>query len=239
MSSFLKFVGISIVSIIILIVLNNLLFQDEAKEEIAQTNTSKQKETAIDPKQTEENIKPIGQVKLATASSADTTQAPRSGEEIYKTTCSVCHLTGVANAPKIEDKAAWEPRVAAGLATLITNATNGKGAMPPRGGKADLSDDELKATIIYMTSLAGFDLSKSTPTVEPVSTPTATTPAEAIPATPPSPELAPQAPVPIAPEAAITPEAAALRYVLIPPTQPLPSAQPIAPQFPQQTAPIM
>jgi cytochrome c5 len=239
MSSFLKFSGISIASIIILILLNNLLFKHEANEEIAQT-----KEAAVDPKQTEENIKPIGQVTLAAASSTDAVQAPRSGEEIYKTTCSVCHLTGVANAPKIEDKAAWEPRVVAGLASLITNATNGKGAMPPRGGKADLSDDELKATILHMTKLAGFDLGEAT--VEQVSAPASVPPAaiSEVPASP-EPVVTPQAPIPAAseavikPEASITPEAAALGYVLVPPTQPLPSTQPIAPQFPQQTAPVM
>jgi len=271
MSSFLKFAGISIASIIILILLNNMLFKDEVKEESAKIAD---KETVVDLKQIAENIKPIGQVTLTAVANTGTAQVPRSAEEIYKTTCSVCHLTGVANAPKIDDKVAWEPRIAAGLAALITNATNGKGAMPPRGGKADLSDDELKATILYMTNLAGFELSESagenaavpssTPSEDPaaatlevlsapVVAPEASAPTSAItmpevPSTPapvtipeaPSaaPIVIPEAATPV-PEAAISPEAAALGYVLIPPIQPIPSIQPVAPQFPQPIVPMI
>jgi cytochrome c5 len=36
----------------------------------------------------------------------------RSGEQIYKAVCGACHETGVANAPKTGDKAAWAPRIA-------------------------------------------------------------------------------------------------------------------------------
>jgi len=85
----------------------------------------------------------------------------RTGEQIFNSVCSTCHNTGIANAPKITDKAAWQPRVANGLGELIKIASTGKGAMPPRGGAADISDEELKATILYMTQKAGFDLSST------------------------------------------------------------------------------
>jgi cytochrome c5 len=65
--------------------------------------------------------------------------------------CGACHNTGAAGAPKIDDKAAWAPRVAQGKAALITSVTNGKGAMPPKGG-ATLSDDEIKGVVDYVLS---------------------------------------------------------------------------------------
>ena len=85
---------------------------------------------------------------LATASLAQA----RTGEEIYKTKCFVCHLTGAAGAPKIDDKAAWAPRLATGMDALFTSVKNGKNAMPPKGTCMDCTDDELKATIEYITS---------------------------------------------------------------------------------------
>ena len=77
---------------------------------------------------------------------------PRDGATVYNAVCMVCHASGVAGAPKTGDKAAWAPRIAAGNATMLKNATNGKGAMPARGGAADLSDAELKAAVDYLVS---------------------------------------------------------------------------------------
>ena len=79
---------------------------------------------------------------------------PRDGVTIYNSVCMACHASGAAGAPKTGDKAAWAPRIAAGSASLLKNATNGKGAMPPRGGAADLSDAELKAAVTYMVGKA-------------------------------------------------------------------------------------
>ncbi|HHL19150.1 MAG TPA: cytochrome c5 family protein [Thiothrix sp.] len=80
--------------------------------------------------------------------------AANEGEKTYKAACFVCHDTGVANAPKLGDKAAWAPRIALGKEALYTTALKGKGAMPPKGGRADLSDDAIKATVDYMISKA-------------------------------------------------------------------------------------
>ena len=79
---------------------------------------------------------------------------PRDGATVYNAVCMVCHAGGVAGAPKTGDKAAWAPRIAAGNATMLKNATNGIGAMPARGGAADLSDAELKAAVDYLVSKA-------------------------------------------------------------------------------------
>ncbi len=75
------------------------------------------------------------------------------GKKIYDNVCTACHSSGAAGAPKLE-KAAWEPRLANGIDALVASAIKGKGAMPPRGGRADLSDEQVKATVEFMT--AGF-----------------------------------------------------------------------------------
>ena len=72
------------------------------------------------------------------------------GKAVYDKTCVACHAAGVANAPKLGDKAAWAPRVAAGRDALLASVVKGKGAMPPKAGVADLKDDEIKAAIDYM-----------------------------------------------------------------------------------------
>ena len=104
-----------------------------------------------------DNLKPIG-VSVTSDAKPAAPAAARSGKEVFGAVCTVCHTTGVAGAPKISDKAAWEPRVATGLDALMNTAINGKGAMPARGGNPSVTDAELKATILYMTKEAGFDL---------------------------------------------------------------------------------
>jgi cytochrome c5 len=74
------------------------------------------------------------------------------GKGVYDGGCVACHGTGVANAPRLGDAAAWGPRIDQGMDTLLQHALNGKGAMPPRGGRMDLSDDDIKSAIAYMVS---------------------------------------------------------------------------------------
>ena len=78
--------------------------------------------------------------------------AARSGEEIFNASCTACHSTGAAGAPKIGDKEAWAPRIATGMDALMKSAINGKKSMPPRGTCMDCSDDELKSAVEYMVS---------------------------------------------------------------------------------------
>ena len=78
------------------------------------------------------------------------------GKKTYDTVCFVCHMAGVSNAPKLGDKAAWEPRIAKGMDALMQSSINGipGTAMPPRGTCAACSDDDLKAAVEYMVSQA-------------------------------------------------------------------------------------
>jgi cytochrome c5 len=74
------------------------------------------------------------------------------GEKLYNTVCLACHAAGVAGAPKLGDKAAWEPRIAQGLDAMVNTVISGKGAMPPKGGAVQASDAEIRAAVQFMVS---------------------------------------------------------------------------------------
>jgi cytochrome c5 len=78
------------------------------------------------------------------------------GEAVYKKACTTCHATGLAGAPKLGDAADWGPRIAQGEALLFEHAIKGftgkKGMMPAKGGFLNLSDDEVRAAVEYMTT---------------------------------------------------------------------------------------
>jgi cytochrome c5 len=111
---------------------------------------------ALSPEAVTARIQPVGRVEFGAAGAA--ASGPRSGEEIVKSACAACHVAGVANAPKIGDQAAWAKYVKGGLNAMLADAIKGKGAMPPRGGVADLSDYELARAIVYMANQSGAKL---------------------------------------------------------------------------------
>ena len=80
------------------------------------------------------------------------------GQTVYEGKCKACHGTGAAGSPKLDDKANWAPRIAQGMDTLVKHALEGfkgtVGYMPPKGGFATLTDDEVKAAVAYMVSQA-------------------------------------------------------------------------------------
>ncbi len=76
------------------------------------------------------------------------------GKQVYDATCFACHAQGIAGAPMLGDKAAWESRISKEMDTLVNNAINGfqgnTGVMPPKGGNLGLSDEDVKAAVSYM-----------------------------------------------------------------------------------------
>ncbi len=77
-------------------------------------------------------------------------------EETYKSACAACHDAGVANAPKLGDKAAWAPRIKEGKDALYKAGLLGKPgtAMVAKGGFANLSDADVKAVVDLMIAKA-------------------------------------------------------------------------------------
>ena len=118
---------------------------------------------------TAERIRPLGAVyagetgAAAAAAAAAAAQAAAAGGApyggtldgavIYQNLCSACHATGAggAGAPTA---AAWAPRIAKGLETLVKHAIEGyqgeSGIMPARGGNARLTDEQVRASVEYM-----------------------------------------------------------------------------------------
>ena len=118
-----------------------------------------------------ERLKPVGQVIIgevpAELVAPGTTQpaagAPvktaaaggaEAGKNLYNTVCMACHAAGVAGAPKLSDKAAWNTRIAQGKAALYNSVLKGKNAMPPKGGAMSAADADIKAAVDYMVSQA-------------------------------------------------------------------------------------
>jgi cytochrome c5 len=85
--------------------------------------------------------------------SGGSTATAAAAPALFTSTCSACHATGAAGAPKLGDKAAWAPRIAQGIDTLVQHAISGKGAMPPRGG-SNASDAEIRQVVTYMVNAA-------------------------------------------------------------------------------------
>jgi len=141
----------------------------------------------------EENIKPVATVEVASADTGAKTE--KSGEEVVKAVCSMCHAAGLMNSPKIGDKVQWGPRIAQGYETLVKHAIDGIRSMPARGGNPSLTDGEIANAVAHMANASGAKFTAPTPkAAEPAAKP------EAKPAEP----AAPAAPVAVAASAAPT-----------------------------------
>jgi cytochrome c5 len=112
----------------------------------------------------EERIKPVGGVYTAENGPTPVTAAVEAtapaqavafdgsldSEMIYNTVCAACHATTLAGAPK-PGSPEMAQRVEKGIDALMQTALNGLNAMPARGGRADLSDEQVKAVVEFMT----------------------------------------------------------------------------------------
>ena len=97
-------------------------------------------------------------VEVATVATVAAAEEPADmGQRVYNGLCISCH-NGLPNIPRVGDKAAWESRIAQGMALLYERAIKGfisEGgiiAMPPRGGNMNLTDAEVKAAVDYMVA---------------------------------------------------------------------------------------
>jgi cytochrome c5 len=111
--------------------------------------------------QVEENIKPVAAVEVAAAGA--TSGAEKSGEEVVKAVCSMCHAAGLMNAPKIGDKGQWQPRIAQGYETLVKHAIEGIRTMPARGGNPSLTDGEVASAVANMANASGANFTAPAP----------------------------------------------------------------------------
>jgi len=113
-----------------------------------------------------ERIRPVGDVYLpgeaqqAAAPVVEVADEPvaaaMSGPDVYNSACIACHGAGIAGAPIPGNQEQWAPRIEQGLDVLTDHAINGfsgsLGYMPAKGGRMDLSDEEVAAAVEYMVS---------------------------------------------------------------------------------------
>ena len=118
------------------------------------------------------------------------------GRTVYQASCAACHATGAAGAPRLGDGIAWIPLLSAGVGALHATALKGKGAMPPKGGNASLTDADVRAAVDFMVAQA-----RGAATGPAAAAPSANTaPATANPSAPPAAASAPAASVIVAPK---------------------------------------
>ena len=143
-------IGVLAVSTVVIMIIANVLLPDTnySEDDLIQGNL-------------QQRIKPIGDLAINGVTSANASEGgdtmvasndegeAKSAEELY-TACAACHDAGVLNAPKLGDKAGWSARIAKGADALYASAINGIGTMPPKGGRADISDDDIKRAVDYM-----------------------------------------------------------------------------------------
>jgi cytochrome c5 len=103
-----------------------------------------------------ERVKPVGTVVIAEATAP---KGSMTGQQVYAQVCKTCHETGLAGAPKVGDKVAWQPRIAQGEQMLVQHAIQGfqgkTGVMPPKGGDTNLTDEEVHGAVVYLANEAG------------------------------------------------------------------------------------
>jgi cytochrome c5 len=132
----------------------------------ADTSVAHQQQDPVKMKEVAARIAPVARTAIAGQDNSalappapvvavSTTDLP--GEQVFSQVCAACHGAGIAGAPKAGDKAAWAPRIAQGKDTLHKHAIEGyqgkAGYMPPKGGRADLSDQSIINAVDYIIGL--------------------------------------------------------------------------------------
>jgi cytochrome c5 len=97
----------------------------------------------------------LAAIPAAPISKAEAAAARLTGREVYNEICISCHAApGVGGAPALGDSNAWAARIAQGMDTLIDHALHGlsgsTGIMPRKGGRIDLSDEEIIRAVEFM-----------------------------------------------------------------------------------------
>ena len=143
---------LAVVTFVIIFMARDIGFKDDSASNPSRETT------------TQERIRPVADVYTGEAGAAAITAAASTsttakkaafdgsldGEMIYGSVCAACHANGVAGAPK-PGSAAMAQRFEKGMDTVVQNATNGLNAMPARGGRSDLSDEQVRVAVEFMS----------------------------------------------------------------------------------------
>ena len=152
-----------IIGVLVIVTIGILVLAVEMSERTQKVFT---RETAEYQAAVAERIRPVGEVYLPgeeqqaeapvveTAAEPEPVATAMTGPQVYNSACIACHSAGVGGAPIVGDGAQWVDRIAQGMETLTRHAIEGytgsAGYMPPKGGRLDLSDDEVAGAVEYM-----------------------------------------------------------------------------------------
>lgn len=89
----------------------------------------------------------------AEAAAVPVAATDNAGEQLFNAQCAACHATGLLNAPKYGDAAAWKPRIAQGKDTLYTHAAKGFNQMPAQATNG-VTEEQIHAAVDYMVAAA-------------------------------------------------------------------------------------
>jgi cytochrome c5 len=95
---------------------------------------------------------------LPLTSFADDAQSVEQGRSVYQSVCIGCHAPEnvMVSAPKAGDTAEWARRAGkggGGLDYLVRHAIEGFGAMPAKGGHAELTTAQIRDAIEFMRAV--------------------------------------------------------------------------------------
>jgi cytochrome c5 len=91
-------------------------------------------------------------IEAAPIAKTDITAAIGHGLAVFQKSCGVCHQTGIAGAPMMNEQARWAELRKKGLDTLFDHAVNGFKAHPPRGGDYELTGNDIRDAVLFMSS---------------------------------------------------------------------------------------
>ena len=156
-----------IVVVMIVFVIALVVATGRGQEEMASESPTPGRDAAL-----AERIKPVGEVysgdtgrqalEEAQAQAAETQTVAAAfdgtldGSVIYDNVCGVCHNIGAGGAPLMQ-KDAWADRIAQGNDVLVQHAIEGyqgsAGVMPAKGGRMDLTDEQVRASVEHMLGM--------------------------------------------------------------------------------------
>jgi len=102
------------------------------------------------PINAEDSVSPV----VAEIPEADVVEQLTAGSELYRRHCALCHDGGLGGSPILGVAEAWSARISRGIDSLYKHAVEGfegsDGIMPPKGGFAQLSVEEVRRAVDYI-----------------------------------------------------------------------------------------
>ena len=82
------------------------------------------------------------------------TKTITNGKKTYDNACAACHMYGTAGAATMVDFKFWDKSASKGMDVILYNVIEGykgkAGVMPPKGNCLSCSDEDIKASIVYI-----------------------------------------------------------------------------------------